>query len=581
MRAPEFLLCAGLMLLSLGAARADMPRGDDPERLDEGLNRPGVATSIMIGRALVESGDAVAALPYYRSAWEADPGSRELGIRLAEVAVLARRADIAEDVLTSMHAADPADVEIGVRLARLKILLNRIDEADALASELHAEAPRDVDVLELRMDLQEGQREFEDALGTLEQLQEILGDRAELDTRRGALLSALGRDDEAEAAFRRALELDPRSGEASARLTDLLVGQGRQDELIEELQRLVDEDLAEPRQKAALADLYLGLGRLDDAAAVLLPMASAGELDRPGEMLLVQLLGDLDRAREALDLIDDIEAADPEGAPLHRLRGELLLDLHEYDAAEAQLSAALEADPDDNPARVSLLLVLTSRDAGVLDPRREDNEAFLGLLAIAADSADPRSLREQFLIGAMYRRLQRWEDAAAFLERAAALPGAGEQVFFELAVVQQESGRRQAAADTLERLLELAPDSPDYLNFYGYLLAEDGRELDRAQQMIERALESDPENGAYIDSLGWVYYQRGELEAALDQLIRAVNAVGDDPVVLEHLGDCLRDLGRLDEARRTYERARAAGAPEQRMRERLEGLDELEKGQAP
>jgi len=186
---------------------------------------------------------------------------------------------------------------------------------------------------------------------------------------------------------------------------------------------------------------------------------------------------------------------------------------------------------------------------------------------------DPRSLRQHFLVGAMLRRLQRYDDAVPFLERAAALPGASEQVLFELAIAQQESGRRRDAAGTLEQLLKRSPDSPDYLNFYGYLLAEDGRELARARDMIDQALATDPDNGAYIDSLGWVLYQQGDLEGALEQLIRAVNIVGDDPVVLEHLGDCLRDLGRIDEARRTYERALGAGAPRERIEERLGDLD--------
>lgn len=582
MRLPEFILCAGLLVpgaTASGPARADTPRSDEGSaRLDEGLQRPGVATSIMIGRALLESGDPVAALPYYRSAWRTDSGSRELGLRLAEVAVMARRTDVAEEVLTALHTADPADLEVGVRLARLLILVNRIDEADRLASELYAAAPTDADVLELRVDLEEGQRQFGEALQTLDELEEAVGPRAGIEVRRGTLFSALGRDDEAEAAWRRALELDPRSAEASARLTDLLVGQGRQQELVEELQRLVDEELASPRQKAALADLYLGTGDLDAAAGVLLPMASAGELDRPGQLLLIQLLGDLDREQEALELLDQVEAADPDAAPLDRLRGELLLDVGDYDGAEAALRRALDRDPGDNGARVSLLLVLTSRESELLDPARTDNDDFLALLDTAAAEADPRSLREQFLVGAMYRRLQRWDEAADFLERAAALPGAGEQVLYELAVAQQEAGRRRAAAGTLEQLVKRAPDSPEYLNFYGYLLAEDGRELDRAEKMIRRALEADPDNGAYIDSLGWVFYQRGDLEAALDQLIRAVNVVGDDPVVLEHLGDCLRDLGRIEEARRTYERARAAGADPDRIEARIEGLEALEGG---
>ena len=553
-------------------ASADTPEETETTRLDDALSQPGVATSIIIGRALLESGDAVGALPYYQNAWRADPSSRETGIRLSEVAVLARRADIAVEVLSSLIEDDPSDVPVGVRLARLQMLVGATAEALELADVLHAAHPDDRDVLELRLDLQQAQHDYESALVSVDTLIETLGEDAILRTRRGEILARLDRPDEAETEWRRALELDPGFTAASLRLSELLLGQGREEELMEELQRLVDEGFADPRQAAALADLYLRSGRVEEAAAILLPMASSGDLDRAGQLHLVQLLGDLGRQDEALELLDLLEQDGVGLLPLEQIRGELLLDLRDYDGAEEALRLALEKDPDDNNARLTLLLVLSGRDPSLLDPRGTDNAEFMALLDEAAAGADRRSLRQQFLVGAMFRRLEHWEKAVEFLERAASLPDAGEQILFELAIAQQEAGKIRAAAGTLEQLLKSQPDSPDYLNFYGYLLAEDGRELDRAQGMIERALEADPDNGAYVDSLGWVYYRKGDLEAALDQLIRAVNLVGDDPIVLEHLGDCLRDLDRIEEARRTYERALEAGAAPDRIQERLDGL---------
>jgi tetratricopeptide (TPR) repeat protein len=576
---PARLVVPGLLVILIGIpalAFADTPEEESTERLDEALAQPGVATSIMIGRALLESGDAAGALPYYKRAWDADPTHRETGLRLAEVAVLAGQARLALEVLEVLIEQDPQDVAVGVRLGRLRFVVGDDEGARQLGEQLYAAHPEDPEVLELRLDLQEGVRDREGALSTIDELLQVRGEDAELYVRRGETLAEMGRFDEAEADWRRALEIDPGFAEASGYLTGLLLQQGRQDELMEELQRLVDSGNAEPRQAASLADLYLRAGRNDEATEVLIPLAASGELDRPGELLLIQLLGDLGRHDEALDLLEQVEVEDPGRAPVLRLRGELLLDVEDFEGAETALRKALEVDPADNGARVTLLLVLSGLDPDLLRPDRAPGSEFDEILEAAGVEIDPRSLRQHFLVGAMLRRQQRYEEAVPFLERAAALPGASEQVLFELAVAQQESGRRRAAAGTLEQLLKRNPDSPDYLNFYGYLLAEDGRELERAREMIDRALEADPDNGAYIDSLGWVLYQQGDLEGALDQLIRAVNVLGDDPVVLEHLGDCLRDLGRIDEARRTYERALQAGAPDERIEERLRGLDELE-----
>jgi tetratricopeptide (TPR) repeat protein len=69
------------------------------------------------------------------------------------------------------------------------------------------------------------------------------------------------------------------------------------------------------------------------------------------------------------------------------------------------------------------------------------------------------------------------------------------------------------------------------------MYAEKGIRLDEAMVLIMKALTIDPDNGAYVDSLGWVYYKQGRYSEALKTIQHAARLVGDDPVVLEHLGD--------------------------------------------
>jgi tetratricopeptide (TPR) repeat protein len=66
--------------------------------------------------------------------------------------------------------------------------------------------------------------------------------------------------------------------------------------------------------------------------------------------------------------------------------------------------------------------------------------------------------------------------------------------------------------------------------------------------MIEKALELDPDNGAYLDSLGWAYCQLGKLDDAEAPLLRAVEKIGDDPTVHDHLGDLYLKMGKTKEA---------------------------------
>jgi Tfp pilus assembly protein PilF len=117
-----------------------------------------------------------------------------------------------------------------------------------------------------------------------------------------------------------------------------------------------------------------------------------------------------------------------------------------------------------------------------------------------------------------------------------------------------------------------APDFPGALNFLGYLLADNARELPEALSMIRRALDQDPGNGAYVDSYGWVLYRLGRLEEARVQLESALTLTGGDPVIHEHLGDVYRDLRMPERAREQYRASLEADSGNTRVRNKLDQL---------
>lgn len=105
--------------------------------------------------------------------------------------------------------------------------------------------------------------------------------------------------------------------------------------------------------------------------------------------------------------------------------------------------------------------------------------------------------------------------------------------------------------DILERdlrtILAAEPDHADALNALGYTLADQTDRYQEAFELISRALELKPENAAILDSMGWVQYRLGNLEAALEYLLRAA-ARDNDSEIAAHLGEVLWVTGRRDEA---------------------------------
>ncbi|MDX1649052.1 MAG: tetratricopeptide repeat protein, partial [Myxococcota bacterium] len=225
-------------------------------------------------------------------------------------------------------------------------------------------------------------------------------------------------------------------------------------------------------------------------------------------------------------------------------------------------------------------------------------------------------------IAAIHERRGELEAALAEVERARALEP-GRPLDLYLASLRAKAGDVEGALDFLESLLEESPDDaevlynigvihgearnvdeairymkivlgidPDHagaLNYVGYTWAEQGTNLDQAEEMIARALELRPGDGYITDSLGWVYYMRakplfdrGEVEKgrfwadrAIEELERARELTGGDPIVAEHLGDAYLLVGDKERALRMYEQALHHGPRDDEqpgLREKLERL---------
>jgi tetratricopeptide (TPR) repeat protein len=107
----------------------------------------------------------------------------------------------------------------------------------------------------------------------------------------------------------------------------------------------------------------------------------------------------------------------------------------------------------------------------------------------------------------------------------------------------------------MKTVVRLKPNNADALNYLGYTYADMGINLDEAESLIQNALKIKPEDGYITDSLGWVYYKRGQYRQALKYLMKAVDLVPDDPVILEHIGDVHRMLRNAGEALNYYRRS--------------------------
>ena len=79
--------------------------------------------------------------------------------------------------------------------------------------------------------------------------------------------------------------------------------------------------------------------------------------------------------------------------------------------------------------------------------------------------------------------------------------------------------------------------------------------LDEALEMSKRAVGMEPQNAAYLDTLGWIYFKKGDFNAALEYIQQSVDTGDASAEVYEHLGDVYEALGDMSKAREWWEKA--------------------------
>ncbi len=130
------------------------------------------------------------------------------------------------------------------------------------------------------------------------------------------------------------------------------------------------------------------------------------------------------------------------------------------------------------------------------------------------------------------------------------------ELAFLLGSLLDESGDKKEAFKVMEHILTLHPDNYQALNYVGYTLAEENRELERALKLLARADELSPDQSYIVDSLAWALYRLNRNDEALIQIRRAIKLDENaDASIWEHYGDIASKAGLKDEARNAYQKA--------------------------
>jgi len=326
----------------------------------------------------------------------------------------------------------------------------------------------------------------------------------------GAALLGLARPAEAEAAFRRAIALEPQIPDGYNNLGNALKDQGRLDE-----------------------------ARLAYATAIQLRQDYAEAWNNLGTVL--QKLGSID---EALAAYGTALSLRPDLTDAINNRATALEALGRHAEAEAGFREALVLAPDYAQLHSNLGEALLQQGRTV-----EAAEAFRRSVELKPDYADGWNN-----LGVALRRLGDAQGALDAYERAIALAPETATLRLNRGNILLDHGKDAEAAAEFAASIEKNPNDPITLNNMGAILHRHGH-TGRALMLFDRALELDPDyldaqinRGNALRDMGWVKEAEEALSTALGKNPRAA-------MLWSNLAVARQELGQTESAIEAYSRA--------------------------
>jgi tetratricopeptide (TPR) repeat protein len=509
-----------------------------------------------IGVYLLENGSVIRAVEHLEVAWQKSGHELAVGRRLAEGYFLLKNFTKCEMVTDDLLAQNAHDFETLLLKAKVRYI-----KRDPSGSVELLQSIREAHGTIFEVERMLGNLYYE--IGDIENAVEAYGNCIRLNPsypyihyRYGLLLTMIHRYSDAEAAFLQAIEIDPGFSDPSLQLADIYSSSGRGEEAIPLLKNVLANDPGNSKALIKLAEVYLDTGLLDQGIKLLEARRTRSPLTREAEIVRGRIYYQAKDYDEAFVIFRDLFEQEKNSPELARILGEICLRNAEPDKAREYFDAAIEIDPTDYRSYLSKFFAaspdFTVDGSPILDLTAAEHAQ---LLTRASSLVKGLDFDGHYLLGVSYLSIDSLETALYHLLRAKEVRADDRGTLLNLANVYEKLGRLEDAEDCVITLHLQFPSDPDICNFYGYLLAEMGKELNKAESLIQEALEADPLNGYYLDSLGWVYYQMGDYAKAVIELEKASQRVPNDPIVLEHLGDAYRALRLFDEARAAYERS--------------------------
>lgn len=424
-------------------------------------------------------------------------------------------------------------------LAQIKVADKDLAGAKKLLEEIIALNPADLGALALRGGIAIQERRFVDAIADL---RNVTKERA--DDVKSVLLLATAHlnNNEADLAvelLHKTVKLHPRNSRVRMLLAELLTRKNDHDGAVAQYRAILEQKPDDAQALTAIAKLYQTTNKLSELASIADSMLEQKDSMAVGfyyqGWLKVQD-SKLDEARELFEKALSIAPASIEPATA---MVQTWLSQNQWQAAVKRLDAMLATQP------TNATLYNLKAEAQIVGKDLAGAETSLK----KATEINPKWWIPYRTLAALRSAKKDFPGAQQYLESGLAATNEIPMLRMELALLHERNGKIDESIAVYKKMIDDGMTGDSVINNLAMLLTTktDASSLDAARSYSEKLATSD--NPIYLDTAGWVHYKRGDYQAALPILKRAVELAPKHPQIRYHLGVAYFRNNQLQEAK--------------------------------
>ncbi|MGM0375520.1 MAG: tetratricopeptide repeat protein [Bacteroidota bacterium] len=442
-------------------------------------------------------------------------------------------------------------------LARLYIQNGSKEKAVDVAENLLKLDDLTVDDLYFLAQLQLDNGFHEKAVSNLNRMENRIGVNEGLSLEKYQILLENEDYDAAEKELKKLIEHYPQTGDYYVYLGDFYFEIDENEKALEMYEKALDVEEDNGKVLFSLANFYMDTDEDEKFREYLFKAFSSDNIDfRSKFQRIMPFVANKKNEDNPLTYEDITRIFDilidkhPHRSQIYGAYGNYLVDEGKEQKALDLFDQALELDANQSEIWQEYLFLLSSLDNNeMLLEKSEEAVTFF-----------PEEPMFRLFHGVSLFQEDRLDEAADTMEKGLAEveenPGLKGRLHSYLGDIYHSLEDMEKCFHHYEKALDIDKNNVIVLNNYSYYLAEEGKDLDKAEKMSSRSVELEPGNPTYLDTYAWVLFKKGDYSEAQFIIERAIDNMEEDSgVILEHYGDILFKNDQVDKALKKWREA--------------------------